>query len=67
MGEAAEEMLIEAFILQSAVDALDKAILHGLAWLNVMPLNSALLLPLQDGVRRQLAQPFVEGFIIRPG
>ena len=47
VGEAAEEMLIEAFISQSAVEALDKAILHGLAWLNVMPLNTALLLPVK--------------------
>ena len=54
VGEAAEEVLIETFISQSVIEALDKAILHGLACLNVMPLNTALLLPLKDGARRQL-------------
>ena len=54
VGEAAEEMLIEAFISQPAVEAFDKPVLHGLAWLNVMPLNTALFLRVKDGVRRQL-------------
>ena len=54
MSEAAEEMLIEAFVSQPAVEAFDEPVLHGLARLNVMPFDLALLLLLKNGVRCQL-------------
>lgn len=49
-GEATEEMPIQAFVAQAAVEAIDKAVLHGLARLNVMPFDLALFLPLKNGV-----------------
>lgn len=37
-------MLVEALVAQSTVEALDEAILHRLAWCNVMPFDATLLL-----------------------
>ena len=52
--QAAEQMLVQAFIAKTADKALCKAILHRLAGRDVMPADPAFLLPLQDGVRGQL-------------
>ena len=52
--EVAEQVLVEAFVAQSAVEALDEAILHRFARRDVVPFDAALLLPSQDGVRREL-------------
>lgn len=41
VSEAVEQMFVKAFITQSAVEALDKTVLHWLAWLDVMPLKAA--------------------------
>ncbi len=46
-------MLVEAFVGQSAVEALDEAVLHGLAWRDVVPFALSVLLPRQDRVRGQ--------------
>ena len=40
-----EQMLVQAFIAQASVKALDKAVLHRLAWLDVMPIDLAVLAP----------------------
>src|SRR3954449_761344 len=53
--QAGEQMLIEALIAQSPDEALGKAVLHRLAWGDVMPQHAMLLLPAQDGVRGQLS------------
>ena len=53
-GQAREQMLVEALIAQPADEALDEAILHGLARRDVVPFDPALLLPCEDGVRGQL-------------
>jgi hypothetical protein len=45
-----EEVLVETFIPQAAVEALDKTVLHGLAWGNVVPFDKAVFLSLEDGV-----------------
>ena len=49
-GQAGEEMFVEALVAQAAVEALDKAVLHGLARCDVVPANAAFLLPAQDSV-----------------
>ncbi len=54
LRKTSEQMLIEAFIAQTPNKALCKAILHRLAWRDVMPLDSMLLLPLQDSIRGEL-------------
>ena len=39
LGEIGEQVLVEAFVAQSADQALDKAVLHGLAGGDIVPLN----------------------------
>ena len=51
-GQAGEEMFVEALVAQAAVEALDKAVLHGLARCDVVPANAAFLLPAQDSVQQ---------------
>ena len=48
--EVGEQMFVEALVAQAAVEALDEAILHGFAWRDVVPFDTAVLLPGQDGV-----------------
>ena len=54
LSVAVEQMLIEAFLSQPAVKRLDKAVLHQLAGLNVVPPNTAFLLPFEHCIRCQL-------------
>lgn len=49
-----EHVLVQAFVPEAAVQALDEAVLHGLAWCDVVPLDPAIFLPLQDRARGQL-------------
>lgn len=49
MPIAAEQMFIEAFVSESSIKAFDKAILHRLAWCDVVPFNAAVLLPFEHG------------------
>lgn len=48
--EVGEQVLVEALVAQAAVEALDEAILHRFARRNVVPFDTTLLLPRQDGV-----------------
>jgi hypothetical protein len=48
--EAAEQMLIESFISQSAVEAFYKTILDGLSRRDVVPFQTTVLLPCEHGV-----------------
>ena len=48
--EVGEEVFVEALVAQSAVEALDEAILHRFARRDVVPFDTALVLPGQDGV-----------------
>src|SRR4051794_40685208 len=52
--DVGEQVLVEALVTQSAVEALYEAILHRFAGRNVVPFDITLLLPGQDGVRGQL-------------
>lgn len=46
--QVAEHVLVETFVAEATVQALDEPVLHRLAWHDVMPLDLAILLPLQD-------------------
>ena len=48
--EVCEEVLVEALVTQAAVEALHKAVLHRLAGRNVVPFDTAVLLPSQHSV-----------------
>ena len=54
MSQAGEQVLVEAFVPQSTVEALDKAVLHGPARRDVVPFDLPVLLPSQDRIRSQL-------------
>lgn len=45
--QAREQMLVEAFITQPAVEGLNESVLGGFARCDVMPLDPALLLPFE--------------------
>ena len=53
LAQVREQVLVEAFVPQASVEALDEAVLHRLAGSDVMPIDLALLLPFQDGVGYQ--------------
>lgn len=52
--EVGEQVLVEALLTQSAVEALDESILHRFARCDVVPFDTAFLLPSQDGIRGRL-------------
>src|SRR5436190_11218722 len=52
--QAAEQVLVEAFVAEATVEALHEAILHRLAWSDVVPHHGVILLPLQDRSGSQL-------------
>ena len=54
MAQVWEQVLVQAFVPQAAVEAFDQAILHQLARRDVAPFHLAILLPFQHGVRRLL-------------
>jgi hypothetical protein len=52
--QASEQVLVQGFVTQAADQALDQAILHGLAGRDVVPGHTPLRLPAEDRVRGQL-------------
>ena len=54
MAVAAEAVLVQAFVAQPAIEALNEAVLHRLARGDVMPLDAAVLLPPKDRIRGPL-------------
>ena len=48
--EVGEQVLVEALVAQAAIEALHEGILHRFARCDVVPFDTALLLPGQDGV-----------------
>ncbi len=47
----AAQMLVEALVPEAAIKALDEAVLHRLSLRDVVPCDTAILLPFQHGVR----------------
>jgi hypothetical protein len=54
MAQAGEQVLVEAFVPQATVEALDEAVLHRFAGSDVVPFDLPVLLPRQDRIRGQL-------------
>jgi len=54
MAVAPEQMLVQTFIPQPAVERFNEAVLHRFTRGDVVSLDAARLLPLKNGVRRQL-------------
>lgn len=52
--EVGEQVLVEAFVAQPAVEAFNKAILHWFAWRDIVPFDPVLFLPSQYGVEGEL-------------
>jgi hypothetical protein len=52
--QASEQMLVGAFVAEAAVQAFHEGILDWFAWRDVAPLDTRVLLPSQDRMRRQL-------------
>ncbi len=50
MAQGIEEVLIQTFISQPPIEALHEAVLHRFAGSNLVPLNLAVLLPLEDRI-----------------
>ena len=49
VGETVEDLLVEAFVTKPAIEALDEAVLLGLARRDIVPGDPSLVLPFQDG------------------
>ena len=54
ISQAVEDLFVQAFIPQAAVEGLDVAILLRLARIDVMPLDLVVVRPLQDGLAGEL-------------
>src|SRR5215831_9563344 len=52
--QASEDVFVEAFVPEAAIEAFDKGVFDRLSRRDVVPSNAAFLLPSQDGVRSQL-------------
>src|SRR3954453_6306415 len=50
-AQAAEQVLVEAFVAEATVEALHEAILHRFTWSDVVPFHGVILLPLQGDCR----------------
>ena len=50
VGKVVEQVLIQAFVAQPSVEALDEAVLHWFSGCDVMPFDAALISPFEDGV-----------------
>lgn len=55
MTQAVEQMLIQTFISHAPVEAFDEPVLHRFAWCDVVPINLAVFLPLQDRIRSEFS------------
>ena len=54
ISQAVEDFLVQAFVAQAAVEAFDVAILLRLAGIDVVPLDTVLVCPLQDRLAGEL-------------
>src|SRR5690606_20365447 len=54
IGQAVEDLLVQAFVAQAAIEGLDVAVLLRLAGIDVMPFDAVLVGPLQDRLAGEL-------------
>ena len=57
VGQVVEDLVIQAFVAQAAIEGLDVAVLLRLARVDVMPFDAVLVSPLQDGLAGELGAP----------
>ena len=55
VGETVEDFLVEAFVTELAIEALDEAVLLRLARRDVVPGDAGFILPFEDGATGQFA------------
>ena len=70
MAQVGEQVFVEALVAQAAIEALDEAVFNWHPRRDVMPLDLALLLPFQDGIRCQLRSVVADhhaGIAAHPG
>ena len=48
IGQAVEDLFVEALVAQAAVERLDIAILLGLSWVDVVPFDTVLIGPFEE-------------------
>ena len=53
MAQGREQVLVEAFVPEPSVEALDEAVLHRFTRRDVVPFHLAILLPFEHGIRRE--------------
>ena len=61
LSEAVEQVLIQAFVPEPAVEALDEGVLHRLSWRDVMPLDAGFVGPGEHGIRGEWCAPRLTG------
>ena len=61
ISQAVEDLLVQAFIPQAAVEGLDEAILLRLARVDVVPFDTVLVGPFQDGLAGELGSVVADG------
>jgi len=54
MAQRREQVFVEALLAHPPVEALHQAVLHWLAWRDVVPIDLAVFLPSQHRIRGQL-------------
>jgi len=52
---AREQRLVQEFVPQASIEALDEGVLHGFARCDVMPVDPGVISPCQDGVAGEFA------------
>lgn len=55
--QCVEDLLVQEFVAQAAIEALDKGVLLGLARIDIMLGHPVPVCPLQDGAARELGAP----------
>ena len=53
-GQRGEERFIEMLIAQTPVERFNKTVLHGFAWRDIVPFNSCIVGPFENGIAREL-------------
>ncbi len=69
IGQAVEDLLVEAFVAQASVEALDVAILLRLSGVDVVPLDAVVVGTFQDGLAGEfgaIVRDYAGGFSINP-
>lgn len=53
VAQVVEQLFVQALVPEAAIVAFHEAVLHGLSWRDVVPLDLPVFLPFQNGIRCQ--------------